>query len=399
MTYGPYLLPDVTVSLAAFAALMILIHRLRVRQNQEMLTHILRNTLSCVAIFLLVRTLFWVTGLVLFQQIFLIVAAAIPLMVLLLSEALMRRHAPLWCKVLFVGGLIAVIVATLWPGFASTGDYARVLLAYQLGCFILIVWLVIGRDRASLSASENERIAAVSLSLIFILPFLISDFRTIFFELPVRLSGLAILVTCWLSLNLNRPRRNKSRMLFSIFLVMGFAALAGVILARQFDLTWVGMAQSGAIVAALILLVEIIRDSGLIAEDAKYNAVITEIGSQALSSLTGYLDLLAQKGVLADVLIVSSDQLEEFDQPALRTLIADKNFITSDDLPTQSGEETMAQSQMRHLFERYGANQVYLVANEPMQLAFARAPGFLTAEIDPNLSAAFGMSRLIAARK
>lgn len=391
-----YLLPDTTVALAALAALMIVISRLRKAGGDDALVKKFGNVLSVVAVFLGLRSLFWLTELPLFLGLYLITVCAVPMMVLLLTEGLLRRHAQLWVKAVFTLGFAGMVIATLWPGFAGSYAYKIALLLYQLTAFTLIGWMVITRDKKSLGEGENSRIAAVGLSLFFILPFLVSDFRIGIFPIPVRLSGLAILVTCWLSLNLTRPHLSRKFQLLSIISMMIFAAIAGVLTALQFQLGWSGTMQVSAITASLLLLFDIARNDIQFRQDTKRAAILTELGARNTGSLSEYLAQITKSDILSDTLIASTDQLRDFDAKTLLTAFDATPFVTLGSLPSDPAKDSLPQSQLRVLFDRYGANQAYEVASDPVTLAFVRSSRLSSAEQDPNLSAIFGLARLIA---
>jgi len=286
----------------------------------------------------------------------------------------------------------------LWPAATISDAFTFALLGFQLAGFMIVGGLVVGRDRRSLSDAENRAVFRVSLSLLLIFPFLVSDYRLWAPPTPVRLSGLAILVVCWLSLSLWRPKLNHGLYVAILALYLVVAGSAAAIMAWQFSFGWVESLQAGAIILALLLLAAIIRDDLHLREEATQNAVLSEIGRAEISSLATYLGDLAPRGVLDGVLLLAESDLVEFDCAAAAEHFRGRSAVSVMDLPAHAGNDTLSQSQLRALFDRYAATHLFAVSHEPLQIAAVRQPGFATSEVDGNLSAAFGLARLISER-
>ena len=199
MTPSSTLLPDTVLSLAAIAGLCFVILRIRTISPQNNLALRFEATLSVVALFLTLRLLHWNTEVGFFRFATYATAALIPLMALLLAEGLLRRHAPKWAKLYLSAGALGLGIAALWPSLTVSDGYSYVLIG--AAGERLPDRRLAGHTarRASLSETENRTVFRVGLSLLVILPFLVSDFGLVASTIPVRLSGLAILVTCWLS--------------------------------------------------------------------------------------------------------------------------------------------------------------------------------------------------------
>lgn len=393
-----YFLPDTAVALAALAGLLIVIRRLRSARRADALTHYFRASLTVVAWFLAARTLYWITQAEAFLHVALFIAPIISVMALLLSEALIRRHAPVLIKGFIAFGAVVLAFSSLSHRFIYTDSYSYILLSFQLLSFVLIGWLVVLRDRKTLSGAENNMIDRVSLSLLFILPFLISDYRFASLEIPVRMSGIAILATCWLALNLNRPSQSRTSQLAILGLVMVVSLIGAGVLCWHLNSSATQSVQIWAVIFALILLVQIARDDLLLSHELKREALQIDPGSEAEGSLEKYLVHLAQKGALDDVLIISQASLEEFDKTALNEIFVQNSELTIGDLPAKHENDDLAQSQLRALFSSNAADQVYLVAREPLMLAFVRSRGLMSTSLDRDLSSGFRLARLIAQR-
>ena len=53
-------------------------------------------------------------------------------------------------------------------------------------------------------------------------------------------------------------------------------------------------------------------------------------------------------------------------------------------LPREPADDTLSQSQLRALFERYAATYLFEVSHQPLLVAALRQPGFTAQTVDRN---------------
>ena len=203
-----HIVADAFVSLAALVGVVVLAVRLARRGGgeQEGGTRRFRFALEVVATLLLARVLDWVLigeG-TLFSRLSVIAAGLIPLGAVLVAEGFLRRHAPLALKLAVAAGSAAFAVAAFTPAAMLDGVVTKALFAYQFAALTGVAAWVALRDRAALSAAQNRAVNRVGLSLLFIVPLLVTDYRVLL-DLPVRLGGVGILVLVWLAVTADRP--------------------------------------------------------------------------------------------------------------------------------------------------------------------------------------------------
>ncbi|MDP5358558.1 MAG: hypothetical protein NWR52_00140, partial [Paracoccaceae bacterium] len=153
------------------------------------------------------RALMIVTGIEAFRILILAAAALIPLAVLLLTEGLLRRHAPPMMKAVIGGGAVGFGLLALW--YSDSIDPARSfsLLGFQLLGFVCSGWLVLTRDKTSLSRGENAMVVRLGLSLVLFIPLAAGDFLLLAIGLPIQFSALGVLILCWLAIGLGRAHQ------------------------------------------------------------------------------------------------------------------------------------------------------------------------------------------------
>jgi hypothetical protein len=322
----------------------------------------------------------------------------IPVVFLLFTEGMLRRHAPRKLKLYLSVTALALSIGAGFPPIANHDWYVFLIGAFQISGFVLVAILVFTRDRAELTQSENLTIDRLGLALLLLLPFLVFDYLAVIRPMPVRLSGLAILAACWICLSFWRPRLRPD--LFGIVLALYFlgAGFAALFISQQFGLGWRDTVQIAAILLATGFFTAICRDALGMHVSAKRNAVFAGIGAIEVPSLTAYLDDLATRGVLDGVLVLNDTALEEFNREVLAERLGNSVSLPISELPVDRSRDTPADSQLRALFERYAATHLVQISHRPLRVAALRQAGLATRELDPDLSAAFRHAQLIAER-
>src|SRR5262249_43664673 len=152
---------------------MVTLHR---RDPKGPLTRRLLIALGIIASLFLVRGTAWWSGSAALNNLSAIPAALLPLGALIVTEGILRRHAPRLAKIAILSGGIVIGLTgalTLEP----LARPAAVLLAlFQLVGFVTCAWLLATRDRATLMVSENRSIARLAVGAVLVIPFIITDF-------------------------------------------------------------------------------------------------------------------------------------------------------------------------------------------------------------------------------
>lgn len=204
MTAAAPLIGNLFLSLAALAGLFVVHGVVSARDPWAPLNRRDLFGLRVSVVLFAGRALVIITGSDAFRLLVLLGVALIPLAVLLLVEGLLRRHAPVWAKVLIGGGTLVFGMTAFW--WSTSIDPARLvaLLVFQTGELMLGGWLVLSRDKASLSDAENRMAERLALSLLLIIPLAAADFLILYLGLPAQFSSLGVLFLCWLAVSLGR---------------------------------------------------------------------------------------------------------------------------------------------------------------------------------------------------
>jgi hypothetical protein len=93
-------------------------------------------------------------------------ASLIPLGALVVTEGILRRHAPRAAKIAALAGVVLIGFGGAIGLESYTKPYAIILALFQLAGFAICAWLLAMRDRDTLMASENRSIGRLAAGAI-----------------------------------------------------------------------------------------------------------------------------------------------------------------------------------------------------------------------------------------
>ncbi len=351
------LLADSYVSLAAFAGLAIFARPVAASAAANPLAPRILYGIAVLAVLVLSRVLFWHSGLWPFRFASLAAAALIPLAALLWAEGLLRRHAP--------------------RGFKHFVAWGAGLFGFQFLALLGIGGLVLRRDKAGLSAAENRAVERIGLSLVLIVPFLITDYRLDSVPVPVRLGGIAMLFLCWLGLSLSRATTSHRDALRAAFVLAAAAIMAGLALAGLAGLDGRGVVQAVAIVLASGLVAAIHAESQHLAGEARRDSLLRHLATGDIASSARFLGGLRAHPLAAGALLLRADDLADLDLGLLQKSFAHQPLWAAGQVLAEP--DTARREQLAFLFERFEATHVLLVAEHPFALLTLAMPHLMQA--------------------
>lgn len=393
----PYLIADSFVSLAAVLGLLILKATLKSDDNISPLNRRFQFGINVVVIMLVSRMLWWVTNNSIFDTITIIAAGIIPLAVLILYEGLITRHAPKILKLLVAGGAILFAILAFFDPVSVDPGRLLTLLLFQCVVFIYIGYLILSRDKKSLSIAENGTIERLGFSLLLILPLAISDFRTEYFNTPVRLSGIAILFMCWLAISLRRANLRHSEILRSFIIISVSAISAGFTISWLADFNTQASVQVTSIILAAGVLAAIYNEGKTSQRDEERDSLLRYIADTKTSNAASFLQGLQQHSLLDGTLILKDTDLKDFDG-SFRECFKDNPIRKLSEIP--KSDVSKQDQQLEWFFKKYGATHVMLASHNPFVVVALNMPGLAVSPgAEVELRAVQRMASLLSARE
>lgn len=317
------------------------------------------------------RILASITGIEAFRVLVLLAAALIPLGVLLLTEGLLRRHAPPLVKLLVGGGAVAFGISALW--YSDSIDPARLfaLLGFQTMGFVLSGWMVVTRDQTQLSRSENALVVRLGLSLLLFIPLAAGDFLLLYFGLPIQFSALGVLILCWLAIGLGRTHQGHRATLTNLGVMIVAAVGVGGMVAFLGQLSWDDALLCIAAIMAVLFVVAILSDARALQHEHQSLGLLRYLATAETDDPMVFLRDLQNHPLVEGAVVVNEASLTGLQDDVLDRIFAASPVLRRSDPPYLG---PVADDHIAYLFERYAATHVILAMPRPRVLIALSMP-------------------------
>ncbi len=363
---------DSFVSLAAFLGLLVL--RGSLARDRSPLNRRFLFGIDVLNIMLLSRILAWTTGVGFFGQMTEAAGGFVPLAALVLTEGLMRRHAPKPLKWIAAAGAAIVLISAFFNPQWMGQIRVYILIGLQLVIFISLGAWVIARDRRLLTAAENLMVDRLSLSLVLIVPFALTDFRDVLFIAPVRLSGIAILFLCWLALSYSRANLTHWEIARSFALTAAAGVSAGLVASSLAGLDGHTTIQITAIMVSATLLAQIYNERKMLYRDEERESMLRYLADGPDKSPETFLRGLQTHPSVTGALVLWEGDLKDFDDSLIHAFDGSPVRKKTASAPADRRGDTERSQQLDWFFEKYDATHAMLVSRQPLVLVALNMP-------------------------
>lgn len=364
------LIADTFVSLCAVGGLFILRRMLSAPGARGPINDRFVFGIDVVLAMMVARVMHWLTDDRIFATAVVIAAGLIPLATLLLCEGLLQRHAPRFLKWIAAGGAVVFFVLAFFNpenvGILQAGG----LLTLQVFMFVAAGYLVVTRDRSSLTSAENKTVDRIGLSLLLILPFLATDFRSELIDSPVRMAGIAVLFLCWLAISLRRSELIHRDVSGAFGMLIVLPIVAGLVIAWMAGLGMRETIQVVAIVVSAAIFSSLAVESRNLRRDQERSSLLQYIAGSN-DDLETFLSGLQGNAAVADAMILRREDLADFDDTFFDALRRSP-VRALPDLRHQDVSE--ADEQLRWFSEKYAATHLLLASEEPLTVVALNIP-------------------------
>lgn len=389
---SPELIADSFVTVAAVMGLVLFRHVLRSERTREGTTPRFIFAINVIIVMLVARLLQWFSGWDGFGVLTYIAACFVPLAVLLVTESVLRRHMPKVLKIVTLGGAVLLSLSTIL-NFASD-VYLYALAIFQFVIFAWLAVLVARRDRLALSAAENVVVDRLAMSFLLLLPFAITDFRTELIDMPVRMSGIAILMFCWLAIGMRVRNTSQSEVMVALVVTLGALFFSAITIANIADLTARASVQMCAVLICASLLARIIVNVRDIRSTQASDGLLAYVATASLADHASFISGLQTSALTSGALVLSEDSLTDFDD-RFRARFQTNPILRQKEAADEGNAELS--EQLDWFFRKYDATHAMLVARAPFQVMALNIPVLSQSdEVEHALSVAQRMAVLLA---
>lgn len=356
--------------------------------------------LECLGALLFVRGFFWITGIRVFGILTYLVAAVIPLGVLLYVEALLRRHFALAAKIFVLVGTAFFLALALWGNLHAHRLWLPVFTGYVFAMQLLLSGAIVFRDRADFAPVEDRAVAAIAVAVVLIVPFIATDLASDLGLRMVRVGSVGILIFVHAIVVASEPRSNARALLVANLAVIAIAVLLGAIQAYVIgDLRAATIARSASLFACIILLVMIHTRVYAHGQLARGPGLVRSIAAADTTTTESFLRVLERLPIVAGYRLMRAADLGAYDFgsfPDVFLAHGDK-VISHNQLRraphTGAGAAIYHAEQLEDLIQRQAMTHAVLLRESPVAVLLVQIP---SAGMEQAAIAQLGLIRAVA---
>ena len=391
----PSAIADSIVNLCGAVGLAVAMLALHRRDPGGPLTKRLVFLLGVVAALFLIRGLAWWHESTFLDRLSLIPAAMVPLGALVVTEGILRRHAPRIAKRIAVWGAVLLGLGGALGLEAWSTPYAIVLSLFQLAGFVACALLLGLRDRSQLLVSENRSIGRLAVGALLVIPFIVTDFQALAPDMPVRLGALGALLVVTAVLIAGHSGETQRQGIALAVLRVVSAALLGV--AAAFIADDVDAAQImrfSAVAISGVLTIGLMTDTLRAYFEAQAPGMLNSVAASSAVTREQLISELMRQPLFESARRFREVELAAWDPDLLRDLLASKPVLRRADAPWGLAPTDPAVERVASLLASHSATHIVVLSHQPADLFVLAVPVMLA---DPASETALALVRRLLA--
>lgn len=390
MTSG--VIADSIVNLCGALGVGVAMFALHRRDPRSPLTLRLLLMLGVVAVLFLTRGVSWWTDSAWLDRPSLIAAALIPLGALIVTEGILRRHAPRWAKIAAVAG---AVLLGLGGAFGYSTAYAITLALFQFAGFATCAWLLATRDRSTLLASENRSIGRLAIGAIVVIPFIATDFEALAPDIPVRLGALgALLVVTAVLIAGSGTQTRRQGILMTALRLLSSALLGAAAACVAADTDAAQVMRFCAIAIAGVLTIGLMTDTLRAVFESQVPGVLNSVAASAARTRDELIAELARHPMFESARRYRESDLAGYDPPLLRDFLSTRRVLRRPEAPWGLAATDPAVERMVSLMTARHATHVIILSHHPIDVLVLAVP---VISADPATETALALVRRLLA--
>jgi len=273
--------------------------------------------------------------------------------------------------------------------------YAVALSAFQFAGIAACAWLLATRDRAALMASENRSIGRLAVGALVVLPFILTDFRTLFPDIPVRLGALGALLAVTVMLIAGGGAETRRHGLAMMALRLISSALLG--LAAAFiapDVDGAQIVRFCAVAVTGVLTIGLMTDALRALFEAQEPGVLNSVAASPARTREELIAELARHPIFDGARRFREGELKSYDPPLLRDFLSGRRVLRRPDAPWGLSSIDPAVERMLSLMTANSATHAIVLSHDPVDLIVLAVP---VTSADPATETALALVRRLLA--
>jgi hypothetical protein len=386
---------DSIVNLCGAIGVSVAMVALYRRDPRSPLTRRLLFLLGAVAVLFFTRGVAWWTDSGWLDRLSLIPAALVPLGALIVTEGILRRHAPRPVKIVAVLGaiLLGLGAALRLEQFATA--YSIALSLFQFVGFLVCAWLLAMRDRTTLLASENRSIGRLAVGALVVIPFIATDFQALAPDIPVRLGALGALLVVTAALIAGGGAETRRQGILLTALRLASAALLGAAAScLSPDVDAAQVMRFAAVAIAGVLTIGLMTDTLRAIFESQVPGVLNSVAASAARTRTQLISELARQPMFESARRYRERELADYDPPLLRGFLSTRRVLRRPEAPWGLEATDPAVERLISLMKANGATHAIVVSHDPIDVIVLAVP---VISADPATETALALVRRLLA--
>jgi hypothetical protein len=393
MTSG--VIADSIVNLCGAIGLTVAMMTLHRRDARSPLTRRLLLALGVIATLFFVRGAAWWSGNALLDRISLIPAALIPFGALIVTEGILRRHAPRQVKIVIVLGGIGLGLGGAFGLERFATLYFVLLSLFQLAGFATCGWLLATRDRTTLMASENRSIGRLAVGALIVIPFIATDFQVLAPDIPVRLGALGALLVVTAILIAGGGAETRRQALLMTALRLSSSALLGAAAAFVSpDVDGAQIIRFGAIAISGVLTIGLMVDALRAYFESQVPGVLDSVAASPARTRDQLIAELARHPIFESARRYRENELAAYDPPMLRDFLSTRRVLRRAEAPWGLTSSDPAVERAVSLMAANSATHLIILSHDPIDVIVLAVP---VISADPATETALALVRRLLA--
>ena len=393
MTSG--VIADSIVNLCGAIGLSVAMSALYRRDPRSPLTQRLLLLLGIAAILFFARGIAWWTGSVWLDRLSLIAAATVPLGALIVTEGILRRHAPRAIKIVALAGAVLFGLGGVFGLESYPTSYSIALSLFQLAGFAACAWLLATRDHSTLMASENRAIGRLAAGAIMVIPFIVTDFRALAPDIPVRLGALgALLVVTAVLIAGGGSETRRQGILMTALRLLSAALLGAAAACVSPDVDAAQVMRFCAIAISGVLTIGLMTDTLRAWFDSQVPGVLNSVAASAASTRDELIAELARHPMFESARRYRESDLAGYDPLLLQNFLSTRRVLRRPEAPWGVAASDPAVERLVSLMQANHATHVIILSHDPIDLLVLPVP---VISADPATETALALVRRLLA--
>jgi hypothetical protein len=391
----PSVIADSIVNLCGAIGLSVAMVALHRRDPRSPLTRRLLVMLGVVAVLFLTRGIAWWTESGWLDRLSLIPAPLVPLGALIVTEGILRRHAPRVVKMMAVAGAILLGLGGAFGLERYSTPYSIVLSMFQLAGFATCAWLLATRDRSTLLASENRSIGRLAIGAVIVIPFIVTDFQALAPDMPVRLGALGALLVVTAVLIAGGSSETRRQGILMTALRLSSSALLGAAAACVSpDVDAAQIVRFSAIAISGVLTIGLMTDTLRAFFESQVPGVLDSVAASSAQTREQLISELARHPMFESARRFREDDLSGYDPPLLRDFLSTRRVLRRPEAPWGLVATDPAVERLMSLMKANNATHVIILSHDPVDLLVLAVP---VISADPATETALALVRRLLA--